>query len=66
MCFVLMEGTSFHDIADMTGLHVSTIFRLARGPISLRMHFGTVQALGYAAGVRLEAKNHGLAIHLVD
>lgn len=41
------------EVSNMTGLSVSTIYRLRTKPVSLYVRFGTIQALGIAAGFEL-------------
>ena len=53
-CFAMMEDLSFKQVAEKSGLSETTIRRLYAGEASLATHFGTVQALGMAAGLQLE------------
>lgn len=52
LCFGIINQDR-KEIARMTGLHVSTISRLAREEFSTAMHVGTLQRLGAAAGLEL-------------
>lgn len=58
LCFANFEpvdhNLDYKEIANATGLSLATIYRLAYHQFSLAVHFGTIQALGYAAGLRLE------------
>jgi hypothetical protein len=47
------------EMARLTGLHVSTCYRLQGRLVSLATHFGTIQALGHAAGLRLVMEKTG-------
>lgn len=54
LCFVMFDDMSFAQIAEKSGLSESTIRRLAFGPVSLLVRFGTIQAFGLAAGIKLD------------
>jgi hypothetical protein len=54
LCFAVMEEPDLKEIANKSGLSLSTVRRLSYGQLTLKTHFGTVQAMGYAAGLRLE------------
>lgn len=55
LCFSALSDTceSWREVAELTGLHLSTIYRLGMGNASLATHIGTLQALGYAAGFEI-------------
>lgn len=54
LCLSVLDAESVLDIADATGLSVSTVYRLIAGKVSPCIHIGTIQRLGNAAGFRLE------------
>lgn len=54
ICFELLAQYDNKEIANYTGLHPKTIWRLRNGYYSLAVHFGTVQSLGLAAGLLIE------------
>lgn len=54
LCFSTMDEEDVKEICNTTGLCVSTIYRLQRGEVSLATHIGTIQAIGWAAGLKLE------------
>ena len=54
VCFELLKDYDNKEVANYTGLHPKTIWRLRNGYYSLAIHFGTVQALGLAAGLLIE------------
>jgi hypothetical protein len=53
-------------MANRTGLHYTTIWRIQRGLFSLATHFGTVQAIGFAAGFQLVFEKSGVRMAVVD
>lgn len=65
LCFNVIDEPDFKELANRTGLCVSTIERLARGEATLLTRFGTVQAIGYAAGLRLEWEKSKVRICLI-
>lgn len=54
LCFAMFDDMTPAQIAEKTGLSVNTIYRLHSNEITLATHFGTIQAMGLAAGLRLE------------
>lgn len=54
------------EIANRAMLSVSTIRRLIKREISLKTHFGTIQKLGIAAGLRLEMTEYEASVRVVD
>lgn len=67
ICFSLIEEETqdFKEIANRTGLSVSTLYRLAVEDYTLAVRFGTVQAIGLAAGLSLRSTETGYAVALV-
>lgn len=66
LCFGMMEHLTWDEVAELSGLSRSTIRRLdLYGPSSLATHFGTVQALGIAAGLKLEMNPYSSRVSLV-
>lgn len=53
LCFNLIGETDLREIVNRTGLHISTVQRLANGQASLYCRYNTIDALGRAAGYRL-------------
>ncbi len=66
LCFQSLDEPDFKEIANKSGLSLSTIHRLANGEATLCTRFGTVQALGYASGLAFELTDFGAAVRLVD
>lgn len=74
LCFTLCEdrftisdyGVDFKEIANASTLSLSTIKRLARGEFSLNVRYGTIQAFGLVAGVKLIERHTGYQITVVD
>ena len=54
------------EVANATGLSLSTIYSIKAGGVSLYTRCGTLQALGIAAGLRLEWSKYGAAVRIVD
>lgn len=65
LCFVQMD-CSLAQVAEKTGLGISTIYRLWEGNYTLAIRFGTAQAMAYAAGLKLELTDSDVLISLVD
>lgn len=62
ICFtVLNEDTEgdMKEISNLTGLSVTTIWRLQTDRFTLCVRFGTVQAIGAAAGFKLDWTEYG-------
>lgn len=70
LCFAVLNEPDMKEIANRTMLSVSTLYRLAGHypdqPLTLAVHFGTVQALGLAAGLKIQAVETGYTVTLVD
>mgnify|MGYP000913914998 CR=1 FL=1 len=62
LCFHVIDEPDPYKLAQMTGLCVSTIYRLARGEATLCTHIGTVQALGKVAGLWLSVEGDRVRI----
>lgn len=64
LCFQMLEGWSDEEIADAMGCHRITVYRLRTGRFTLAVRFGTIQALGLAAGfeVKLTDKDYELKL----
>ena len=54
LCFACIDETDPKEIANLAGVSESTIRRLLVGNFSLAVHYGTIQGLSLAAGLRLE------------
>lgn len=67
LCFVFFEDMKHDDkeIANLSGLSQSTVWRMRAGMASLHTKFGTIQALGIAAGLQLTADNYKMRVALV-
>lgn len=65
LCFTMLEDKSLKEVAKLTGLSLSTIYRLWNNQISLDMRFRTVQAMGKAAGLELTWKGKRASVRLV-
>ena len=67
ICFaILEEGLDYKEICNKTHLSMSTIIRLATNDFSLCVKFGTIQALGYAAGLKLTYTETGYTVAIVE
>lgn len=69
LCFHCLEqggATDYHKMAELTGLHYSTLYRLHHGEATLAMRFNTIQVLGIAAGLRLEMRKDSARLLLID
>jgi hypothetical protein len=64
VCFGLLEPESQKSIARRSGLHVSTVRRLARGEATLLTRFGTVQALAVAAGLHVTVERRQFKLRI--
>ena len=51
LCFIMLSQDTLVEIAEKSGLSVTTIHRLWWGRYTLAVQFGTIQSLGYAAGL---------------
>lgn len=65
LCFHALDE-DLKEVSNQTGLSYSTLYRLREGKFSLAIHFGTVQALGLAAGFQLELNKTSARLVLVD
>lgn len=65
LCFSCLEDISVKQVAVRTELCVSTIYRLQRKEFTLAVHFGTIQSLGSAAGLKLELTKTKARVRLV-
>jgi len=59
LCFELIGETDPKEVANRTGLHHSTCYRLMRGGATLMCRYNTIDAIGRAAGYRLAWDRHG-------
>lgn len=66
LCFILMcetypdEDVDLKELANRTGLSVSTIRRLASHQYGLGVRFSTVQSMGLGAGVAISPSADGI------
>lgn len=69
LCFASFEPVGkrldYKEIANATGLSLRTIRRLVHHDFTLAVRYGTIQALGYAAGLRLELTESKARVVLV-
>lgn len=56
----------FKELSNKTQLSVSTLYRLNNRKFTLKVRFGTIQALGIAAGLRLEMTQSKVDFIFVD
>jgi hypothetical protein len=66
ICFTTLGMQRVATIAKLSGLSVSTVYRLGEGRVSLCTHIGTVQKLGRAAGFHLELTPNAMQMRLVS
>jgi len=66
LCLDAMGTDHCGDIARRTGLCYTTIRNMFLGKVSLDTHIGTIQALGYAAGLRIEMGETKIRLSLVS
>jgi hypothetical protein len=66
ICLAMFDDASYRQIAEKTGLCLTTIYRLGNGDFTLAVHYGTIQSLSYAAGLRLESTKTNIRVYLVD
>lgn len=64
LCFGMLEDKSFAQVADMTGLCEATVRKLHSNDFTLRTTIGSIQALAYAAGFKLELHEGKVLISL--
>lgn len=64
ICFALIAEEDPKEVANKTGLSLSTIHRLASEDFSLDIRFRTYQSLGLAAGVEITIKPHSITMNL--
>lgn len=65
ICFGLLSDYKSSEVADLTGLSVSTINRVSQGDVSLAIRWGTVEAIGLAAGLKLQMTEYSAKLRLV-
>ena len=65
ICFAMLEEQTYAEVAENSGLSLGTIYRLQNHDFTLRVQFRTVQALGIAAGLRLEWTKYAAAVKLI-
>lgn len=53
LCFGLLSDRSTAEIAELSGLCASTVYRLSKGEGTLLCRYGTIQAIGLAAGLQI-------------
>jgi hypothetical protein len=64
LCFGMLEDLSYAQVALKSGLCEGTVRRLASNDFTLRVTVGSIQALGYAAGLRLELTKYKSRVRL--
>ena len=65
ICFTLLEDKDFKEVSNLTGLSLSTIHRLYNGEYTLNVRWGTIQALGIAAGLEITSTPYQSTVRLV-
>lgn len=66
VCFLLLHDYTQAQVAYETGLCPATISRLSRGNVSLATNWGTIEALGYAAGLQISWTDTFPVVSLID
>lgn len=67
LCFaVLEEDCDLKEIANLTGLSVTTLQRHRQGDSTLQMHVDTLQRICYAAGLDVNGDEFGYRISLLE
>lgn len=66
LCLASLEDYDLKEVSNMTHLSLATIYRLHSGQVSLCTHYGTLQALGYAAKLRLTWDDMEIRIALIN
>lgn len=66
ICFTAINEPDLKEVSNHTLLSVSTLKRIQTRKLSLNVRFGTIQALGLAAGLKLEWTETGCKMNLVD
>lgn len=64
LCFLSLEGYDDKEIANFTGKHWHTIYRLRSGRYTLDLRYRTVEAIGAAAGLKLRIGDKGVEVEL--
>lgn len=69
LCFSLVEDAEtqrvdVRELANRSRLSTHTIYRLMHGKVSRNTRVGTLQALGYACGLRMSFEETGVALYL--
>lgn len=64
LCFAVLEEYSIQEIAGKTGLCYGTVHKLRSMDFTLRTTIGSIQALAYAAGFKLELHEGKVLISL--
>lgn len=64
LCFASLDD-DLKEVANQTGLCVATLRRLKYGKLTLLVRFGTVQALGMAAGYRMEMQKTRVRMFII-
>ncbi len=65
LCFAVMGEPDLKEISNRTRLSVTTLRRIQTNQLTLAVRFGTIQALGLAAGLRLEMTESASKVVLV-
>lgn len=65
LCLIIIDEDDAREVANRTGLSVSTIRRLAMGEYTLRVQFRTVQALCLAAGISFDTETGRVKVRQV-
>ena len=65
ICFGLLDE-DLREVANLTRLHPSTIYRLRGGDATLGCRFGTIDAIGRAAGLAMTWTETGITVRLID
>jgi hypothetical protein len=70
ICFALLstkdDKVDVKDVAKRTTLSQGTVYKLMANDFSLRVQFRTIQALGAAAGLKLEWNKYAFRVYVTD
>ena len=62
LCFMCLEEYDYKEVCNLSGLSLATIYRLDRGEFGLCCRFGTIQAIGLAAGLRFSLEDNRVSV----
>lgn len=62
ICFAVLDGLTTEEIARKSGLSKSTVYRLYTGRFTINSRYGTIQALGAAAGLVLNFEDGTISL----